>query len=113
MKDDADSGLDDLFGEPAADEAPATPAPVGDDPFGTMISREPVELIVRTWRDNTGLYEVEGQLTSILGGKVRLTKTNGRTCTVDFRRLSTSDMEYVQQVAAAMGQNVVDQLASR
>jgi hypothetical protein len=32
---------------------------------------------------------------------------------VAFRRLSKTDMEYVQQVALSMGQSIVDQLASR
>ncbi|MDP6558331.1 MAG: SHD1 domain-containing protein, partial [Pirellulaceae bacterium] len=76
-------------------------------------SDQSTELIVRKWRDNTGLYEVEGQLSSIFDGKVRLLKSNGRSCTVAFRRLSKTDMEYVQQVALSMGQSIVDQLASR
>jgi len=32
---------------------------------------------------------------------------------VSFRRLSTTDMEYVQKIALSMGQGVVDQLVSR
>ena len=68
---------------------------------------------MRMWNDNTGNFAVHGKLIAVLDGKVRLLKTNGRTCTVSIRRLSQADAEYVQSVVAKLGQGVLLQLASR
>ena len=64
--------------------------------------------------DNTGLYEVQGRLIEIQDNHVRLLKETGRTCTVQLRRLSTADAQYVQQIAAVYGRGLIaDQFASR
>ncbi len=69
---------------------------------------------MRHWVDNTGLYTVDGRLVEILDGKVRLVKENGRTCTVELRRLSSIDADYVQQIAATYGSGLIGpQLAAR
>ena len=66
---------------------------------------------MRTWTDNTGTFTIEGKLIAILDGKIRILKENGRTCTVVLRRLSHDDAEYVQGIAAKLGEGVLIQLA--
>jgi hypothetical protein len=68
---------------------------------------------MRNWVDNTGTFSVQGKLIAILDGKVRLLKDNGRTTTVPLRRLSQSDVDYVQAVATKLGEGILVQLASR
>lgn len=60
---------------------------------------------LRTWRDNTGTYEVEGRLTVIFPEKVRLLKTNGRTTTVPMQRLSPTDQAYVRWVVEQLARS--------
>ncbi len=55
---------------------------------------------VRTWRDNTGTFEVTGRLVVVMPDKVRLLKENGRFTTVPMRRLSDTDRQYVEQTVA-------------
>jgi hypothetical protein len=50
---------------------------------------------LRVWIDNTGGFSTEGRLTEIGDDFVRLTKTNGRTCTVPMSRLCPADTVYV------------------
>ena len=108
-----DDSLDDLFGtpQPAEEAAPAA----ADDLFSqTQPASRPRELSMRHWNDNTGLFSVEGRLVEVLDGKVRLMKVNGRTCTVEMRRLSAIDAEYVQQIVATYGRDLMGaQLAAR
>ena len=108
--------LDDLFGAPEPAKAEeAAPAAAADDLFGQAApAAEPQQLGMRHWSDNTGLYSVDGRLIEILAGKIRLEKENGRTCTVEMRRLSEIDASYVQQIAATYGPGLIGpQLATR
>lgn len=91
---DQDASLEALFGTPANAEAGAaesSPAEPVANPFDTSDAR--------TWRDNTGTFEVTGQLVVIFADKVRILKENGKFCTVPMRRLSDADRDFVQQVA--------------
>ena len=112
----AKANLDDLFGPPAAkpEAAPkvqpkAAPAA---DPFSSL-QREPAELTMRTWVDNTGSFRVTAKLVEVLDGKVRLLKDSGKTTTVELGRLSETDVQYVQTLLAQQGSGVVGQLAAR
>jgi hypothetical protein len=98
----ADS-LDDLFGPPA-------PKPAAADPFGM---REPAELPMRTWVDNTGNFQVTAKLVEVLDGKIRLLKETGKTTTVEMQRLSEVDRQYVQTLMAQRGVLEMGQLAAR
>ena len=81
--------IEDLFGRtPAASEG-AGPADVQ-----LVTTPEPMD-VLRTWTDNTGRFQVRGQLRHILDGKVRILKDNGRYTTVPFHRLSQPDMQFV------------------
>ena len=112
----AKESLDDLFGPPAAKpEAAPKEQPKAEpakDPFSSL-ERETVELSMRTWVDNTGSFQVTAKLVEVLDGKVRLLKDSGKTTTVDLRRLSEADVEYVQTVLAQQGSSVLGQLAAR
>ena len=109
----ADEGLDDLFGTPEPAEAKEAAPAAADDLFGQAAPQQQ-PLGTRHWGDNTGLYAVDGRLVEILEGKVRIQKENGRTCTVEMRRLSEIDAQYVQQIAATFGSGLVGpQLATR
>ncbi len=125
----ADGGLDDLFGNPPAGDAPAggdTPAAGSlDDLFGQTeaevqpaaempVSTAPVVMptpntnpldstVNRSWVDNTGTFRTEGRLIEVTETYVRLAKTNGRTCTVPWDRLSDADAAYVRTIAPAAG----------
>ena len=92
---------------PAAPKAPAAPGKV-KDPFETR--HVPA---MRQWVDNTGNFRVTARLVAILDGQVRLHKENGKTTTVPMRRLSDTDRQYVEQLAAELGQGEVIYLASR
>jgi len=111
----AEESLDDLFGTPEPAKAKeASPAAI-DDLFGQAVPpAEPQQLGMRHWSDNTGLYSVDGRLIEILDGKVRIVKENGRTCTVEMRRLGKIDAEYVQLIAVTYGAGLIGpQLAAR
>jgi hypothetical protein len=58
------------------------------------------------WVDNTGDYQVQGKLIAVLDGKVRLLKVTGRTTTVPFNRLSTTDQLYVKDLIAKYGSKI-------
>lgn len=60
-------------------------------------------LPVREWTDNSGQFRVQGRLTLILEGKVRLLKETGRTTTVPLDRLSPADRDYVEEVIRQHG----------
>lgn len=66
----------------------------------SVVSLDTTEM--RTWNDNSGTFSVEGRLILITETYVRLLKTNGRTCTVPFDRLSQADAEYVAKIAEAI-----------
>jgi len=109
----AKTNLDDLFGPPAAKpEAAPKAKPQADDPFSSL-QREPVELSMRTWVDNTGKYRVTAKLVAILDGQVRLLKDSGKTTTVDMNRLSQADQQYVQVLAGQFGSATIGQIAAR
>ncbi len=77
-------------------EAPVAPtATISEAADGSLVGTE-----VRTWRDNTGTFEVTGRLVVVMPDKVRLLKDNGRFTTVPMRRLSTDDRQYVEQTLA-------------
>lgn len=96
--------LDALFGNP-------TPAADADEPSEEEISDPLRELFrstdLRTWRDNTGTFEVQGRLAEIHPDRIRLLKDNGKYCTVPMRRLSESDQMIVQQIASNSQERVV------
>jgi len=50
---------------------------------------------LRTWRDATGVFEVEGSLVRSQDGKVTLKKRDGREITVPIGKLSAADQDYV------------------
>ena len=79
--------------QPAAE--PVAQAAV--EPVDPLASTE-----VRTWRDNTGNFEVTGRLVVVFPDKIRLLKDNGRFSTVPLRRLSQEDRQYVEQTLAAI-----------
>jgi hypothetical protein len=110
----ADESLDDLFGAPEPANAEEATPTAADDLFGQVAPAAQQRLGMRHWSDNTGNFTVDGQLVEILHGKVRLLKENGRTCTVEMRRLSKIDAEYVQQIVAIYGRGLLGaQLATR
>jgi hypothetical protein len=121
---------DDLFGEPTDTETPAEepaeqpaeetpaeetpaedtpaeePAEETDDIFGRArgVTSEPGGLAseeMRLWVDNTGNFSCHGRIISLQDTYVRLLKDNGRTATVPLRRLSASDLEFVNRQANA------------
>ena len=117
--------LDDIFGTPEVTAPQAAESqeavPTAQELFGKPTSRpmapaksqgepEKVEFIDglfdgaanRTWKDNTGNFEIEGRLLVIFKDHVRLLKANGRTTTVPKRRLSQPDLYFVEAVAAKL-----------
>jgi len=103
--------LDDLFGA-----VPPAPDFVADSVKETSVDldSDPAEvlMIFRTWTDDTGSYTTEGRLKDITNQSVRLMKSNGKTCTVPFSRLSKVDLSYVQQQAAHFGVTPLNLFAS-
>ncbi|RMF44294.1 MAG: hypothetical protein D6753_02945, partial [Planctomycetota bacterium] len=125
---DVGTGADDLFGPPPTDASDSSsslfdpaeikqiPASTESDPtsdFDALFGDPPADaaekdasaaiekaLQLRTWHDNTGLFQVDARLVEVYPDKVRLLKANGRTCTVPLRRLSPADLGVVQQIAA-------------
>lgn len=103
---DADFDIDDLFGAntaPAKSVAEESPASIKEAVVqvvskNVMPTNSLDETRVRTWIDNTGVYNVEGRLIEITDDHVRLLKTNGRTCTVPNTRLCKADAAYVESV---------------
>ena len=89
--------------------APPAADPLAD-PF--KISAEG-KLPTRLWVDDTGGFQIRGRLIALLDGKVRILKETGRTTTVPLWRLSQSDREYVQAVAAQNGHDLLARLAVR
>jgi hypothetical protein len=102
-KEPAKTELDDLFGP-----EPAAPPAADDDPFNAAVT-----VSMRQWMDNTGKYQVQAKIVEIQADKVRLFKDNGRYCTVPMHRLSIVDHQYVEQLAAQLGQGVIGQIAGR
>ena len=45
----------------------------------------------RTWRDDTGQFEVEAELVEFDGQTVKLRKSNGQIISVDVTRFSVAD----------------------
>ena len=88
--------LNDLFGTPASEEA--EDKATDQDPFGDLFKTTQS----RTWRDNTGNFEVTAKLSAILPEGVRLLKDNGNFCTVPMRRLSEIDRQLVERIAAQL-----------
>lgn len=68
---------------------------------------------MRSWKDNTGTFEVEGRLIGIGPDHVRLLKPSGKTTTVPKRRLSQDDAQYVEEAAARHGNSLIGQVAAR
>jgi len=84
---------DDLFGTPSSEQ-------------GTSDEEESVDLFgldeQRTWRDNTGTFQVDARLVELSPESVRLLKSNGKYCHVPIRRLSVEDRALVELVAGAL-----------
>lgn len=112
-KADGDDLFNNVFSEPPAkpvsqpiEDMPAPvkkpepkpePKPADDnDPFADNISL-PVPSM-REWIDDTGSYRIRARLVQVLDGKVKLLKSNGKTTTVPFSRLSDTDLRYVEQI---------------
>lgn len=115
---------EDLFSTPATpvqednevEESPAIPSvDAEDDLFGIPSegtqdekndNQDSVDLFGldedRTWRDNTGTFQVDARLVEIHSGYVRLQKTNGRFCQVPLRRLSVGDRALVELIASSL-----------
>ena len=102
-QDKGTSDLDDLFGQviqprPELIETPEDAVKVVSETVPKAVDAfENTE--VRTWVDNTGLYQTVGRLIKVNEDHVKLLKTNGKTCTVPFSRLSQSDSDYVASLA--------------
>lgn len=104
----AGDAFDDLF-KPAAEEKPAEAEPAtSEDPFSSAL-----KLPLRTWKDDTGEFEVQARLLLVLDGKVRLLKETGRTTTVPMDRLSQGDRHYVEQVVAQFGRDAINRVAAK
>ncbi len=103
----SDDDLDDLFGQ-----APATHAPANAQ-VTTPVKQPKTAPLFRVWTDDTGSYQTVGRLVKISNTHVRLLKDNGRFSTVSKRRLSESDLAYVQRMAKQMGIETIEQIASR
>ena len=89
--------LDALFGK-SAPQRPAAMLP-------------PVKPLVREWVDNTGKYTTVGRLAEIGTSYVRLAKSNGKFCTVPFRRLSPADVQYLHDMKVALNGTDVIKIA--
>ena len=85
-----DSDLEELFGQNTRLQ------PVLQEQATHSVSFVAHVMPFRTWSDDTGAYQTVGRLLIIEEDKVRLLKSNGRTCSVGFGRLSNADLEYVR-----------------
>ena len=61
---------------------------------------------IRRWVDNTELYSTVGRLVLVMPGAVRILKDNGRYTTVATNRLSSVDLDYVDQMDHQHGSNL-------
>jgi hypothetical protein len=52
----------------------------------------------RTWEDESGAYQIDAIFTEYMSGKVKLLRRDGQAVTVDYRRLSPDDREYVRSL---------------
>jgi hypothetical protein len=50
---------------------------------------------VRTWKDNEGLFEIQGSFVQLRDDKVQLSKSDGTTVWVPFGRLGLADRDWV------------------
>jgi len=57
--------------------------------------------IERVWTDSTGKHRIEALYGGLVGGKVRLKKTDGRIVQLPLERLSPADQDFVRQVSRA------------
>ena len=138
--DAADEDLDDLFGakrpsedakvadgaqpvklsvesaEPPADPSDAVAERSVDLEVQTNLAADElpaIELPMRKWVDNTGVYATRGRLVEIQDESIRLLKDNGRHSTVLLNRLSRDDREYVNQVIQQQNRGDIGRLAAR
>ncbi len=103
----AESDLFDTPSIPAADAEDDLFEPLPTEtekPVNTIDKKEAYDKLfsnnaIRTWRDNTGTFEVDASLAEIHSDYVRLLKTNGNYCKVPIRRLSVDDMKFVELAA--------------
>ena len=58
---------------------------------------------IRTWRDESGKFEVRAELLDFDGEKVRLAKEDGKEITVPLSRLCAADRAHVRRVMAERG----------
>jgi hypothetical protein len=120
------NAIDDLFGAiPAAEDAgyEELPAPKVQQAEASgvvrVVASEALTLTsmadtpFRTWIDNTGRFRTDGRLVEIGEGQVRLLKSNGRTCTVTFSRLSEADLAYVASVEQQLDQSRIALLSAK
>jgi hypothetical protein len=56
---------------------------------------------MHTWRDVSGTYAVEATFVKSEGEKVTIKKTDGKTITLQIKKLSKADQEYVKQLIEA------------
>lgn len=56
----------------------------------------------RVWWDNTGTYSFSATLKEVRSQSVRLETPQGKTATVDWRRLSVADQQYARQQIAML-----------
>jgi hypothetical protein len=68
---------------------------------------------MRTWRDDTGEFEVRAKMVLLLDGKVRLLKDTGKFTTVPLGRLSPADLSYVRRHASSTLAKLTAQSATR
>jgi len=53
----------------------------------------------RTWRDASGVFEIEATLVDVQDGKVRLKRKDGRILTVPIEKLSEADQAFLRRLA--------------
>jgi hypothetical protein len=78
---------------------PAAPDTAANDDTSTFALRNQGD--VRTWTDNTGVYQVEASFLSFADGRVKLQRAStGATMSVPLNRLSESDQQIVLRFAS-------------
>jgi hypothetical protein len=105
-----DAGLDDIFGRARSTDRQVAAAPVTAAPAPP---RDSHRRGMRTWTDDTGVYQTVGRLVVIARTHVKLLKDNGRYATVPLHRLSDRDMAYVLAVADQLTRGGAARIASR
>jgi hypothetical protein len=63
----------------------------------TTSQTEDPRKIIRSWRDNTGAFEIEAKCLDFNGAMVTLEKADGKTAEVKVERLSKEDLQWLSE----------------